>query len=112
MRRAEAFNRTRNLAQLKHAVDPICMAAQRAGAGRRHHVQPQCRVLLGGDPPAALFRRGRPATPPNYGSAGAGMAHEISHSFDELGNIYDAQGRLRDWWTAEDRTRYAGPPRA
>ena len=34
------------------------------------------------------------------------MAHEISHSFDELGNIYDAQGRLRDWWTAEDRSRY------
>ena len=30
----------------------------------------------------------------NYGSAGAGMAHEIGHSFDELGNIYDAKGRL------------------
>jgi predicted metalloendopeptidase len=23
-----------------------------------------------------------------------------------LGNIYDAQGRLADWWTAEDRARY------
>jgi putative endopeptidase len=34
------------------------------------------------------------------------MAHEISHSFDELGNIYDAQGRLGDWWTAEDHARY------
>ena len=42
----------------------------------------------------------------NYGSAGAGIAHEISHSFDELGNIYDAKGRLGDWWTAEDRTQY------
>jgi predicted metalloendopeptidase len=42
----------------------------------------------------------------NYGSAGAGMAHEISHSFDELGNIYDAHGRLGDWWTAEDRDGY------
>src|SRR5262249_125219 len=42
----------------------------------------------------------------NYGSAGAGMAHEISHSFDELGNIYDARGRLGEWWTAEDRARY------
>ncbi len=45
-------------------------------------------------------------TASNYGSAGAGMAHEISHSFDELGNIYDAQGRLGKWWTAEDRARY------
>ena len=42
----------------------------------------------------------------NYGSAGAGLAHEISHSFDELGNIYDAEGRLEKWWTAEDLNRY------
>jgi predicted metalloendopeptidase len=34
------------------------------------------------------------------------MAHEISHGFDELGHIYDAQGRLGDWWAAEDRARY------
>ena len=34
------------------------------------------------------------------------MAHEISHSFDELGNIYDDRGRLGDWWTAEDRTNF------
>src|SRR5262249_40515210 len=40
----------------------------------------------------------------NYGSAGAGMAHEISHSFDELGNIYDVCGRLGMWWSDEDRT--------
>ena len=42
----------------------------------------------------------------NYGSAGAGMAHEISHSFDELGNIYDARGRLGNWWTGEDRAKF------
>ena len=34
------------------------------------------------------------------------MAHEITHSFDELGNTYDAQGRLGAWWTAEDRAKY------
>jgi putative endopeptidase len=35
------------------------------------------------------------------------MAHEITHSFDELGNIYDAQGRLGAWWTAaEDHSKY------
>src|SRR5690348_4732796 len=43
----------------------------------------------------------------NYGSAGAAMAHEITHSFDELGNMYDAQGRLAAWWTADDRARYS-----
>jgi predicted metalloendopeptidase len=38
----------------------------------------------------------------NYGSAGAGMAHEISHTFDEVGNIYDDRGRLVRWWSADD----------
>src|SRR5207244_1975007 len=42
----------------------------------------------------------------NYGSAGAGIAHEISHSFDELGNIYDDQGRLGNWWTEEDSSKF------
>jgi endothelin-converting enzyme/putative endopeptidase len=42
----------------------------------------------------------------NYGSAGAGMAHEISHSFDLLGNLYDARGRLGNWWTAQDLANY------
>src|SRR5437660_10008985 len=34
------------------------------------------------------------------------MAHEISHSFDELGNIYDAEGRLGNWWTQKDLKQY------
>jgi predicted metalloendopeptidase len=42
----------------------------------------------------------------NYGSAGAGIAHEISHSFDGVGNLYDAEGRLAPWWTADDLARY------
>src|ERR1700761_2949576 len=42
----------------------------------------------------------------NYGSAGAGLAHEISHSFDELGNIYGAHGELGNWWSAEELARY------
>jgi putative endopeptidase len=42
----------------------------------------------------------------NYGSAGAGLAHEISHSFDEVGNTYDAQGRLGLWWTKDDLAKY------
>ncbi len=41
-----------------------------------------------------------------YGSAGAGIAHEMLHSFDELGNLYDGQGRLGLWWGKEDVTSY------
>jgi predicted metalloendopeptidase len=38
----------------------------------------------------------------NYGSMGAIIGHEISHSFDDMGSQFDAQGRLADWWTKED----------
>jgi predicted metalloendopeptidase len=42
----------------------------------------------------------------NYGAIGAVIGHEISHGFDDQGSRYDAQGNLRDWWTAEDRARF------
>jgi predicted metalloendopeptidase len=105
MRRAEAFNRLRNLARLKQAVNPI-----------EWPINPQVPGAVIMFSPNAEFFSAAILQPPyfnsegdsasNYGSAGAGMAHEISHSFDELGNIYDAQGRLGDWWTVEDHARY------
>jgi predicted metalloendopeptidase len=42
----------------------------------------------------------------NYGGIGAVIGHEISHSFDSLGAEFDAEGRLRNWWTAEDKARF------
>jgi predicted metalloendopeptidase len=38
----------------------------------------------------------------NYGSMGAIIGHEISHSFDDTGSQFDAQGRLTNWWTKDD----------
>ncbi len=38
----------------------------------------------------------------NYGSMGAVIGHEISHSFDDQGSQFDAEGRLANWWTKED----------
>ncbi len=38
----------------------------------------------------------------NYGSLGATIGHEISHAFDNEGSAFDSEGRLRNWWTAED----------
>jgi endothelin-converting enzyme/putative endopeptidase len=42
----------------------------------------------------------------NYGSIGAIIGHEISHSFDDQGSQFDAQGRLRDWWTKSDAEHF------
>jgi putative endopeptidase len=38
----------------------------------------------------------------NYGSMGAIIGHEISHSFDDQGSLFDAQGRFANWWTKAD----------
>ena len=38
----------------------------------------------------------------NYGAIGAVIGHEISHSFDDQGALFDAEGRLRNWWTEAD----------
>ena len=42
----------------------------------------------------------------NYGGIGAVIGHEISHHFDDQGAKYDMNGRLSDWWTAEDVKRF------
>jgi predicted metalloendopeptidase len=38
----------------------------------------------------------------NYGSMGAVIGHEISHSFDDMGSQFDAAGMLANWWTPAD----------
>jgi predicted metalloendopeptidase len=43
----------------------------------------------------------------NYGGIGAVIGHEISHGFDDSGSRYDADGNLKDWWTADDQKQFA-----
>ncbi len=38
----------------------------------------------------------------NYGAIGVVIGHEMTHGFDDQGRQYDADGNLKDWWTAED----------
>ncbi|MBL1075250.1 M13 family metallopeptidase [Nocardia sp. 2] len=42
----------------------------------------------------------------NYGAVGATIGHEIGHGFDDQGSKYDADGNLKEWWTAEDRAAF------
>jgi putative endopeptidase len=108
LRRADAFTWRREVAKLTRPVDvdewqiPL-LRPQTVGA------------LINFSPNSLQFSAGVLQPPyfdpagdaaANYGSAGAGLAHEVSHTFDELGNIYDAQGRLDRWWAADDLARY------
>ena len=42
----------------------------------------------------------------NYGAIGVVIGHEISHGFDDQGSQFDAQGRLQNWWSAEDKKKF------
>jgi predicted metalloendopeptidase len=105
LRRAEAFNRSRNLAKLRQPADPDEWRIDPQMVAAVILFSPNTETFAAGllQPPY-FDSEGDAAS--NYGSAGAGIAHEITHSFDELGNIYDDQGRLRRWWTAEDLASY------
>jgi len=42
----------------------------------------------------------------NYGAIGVVIGHEISHSFDNNGAVFDATGVYRNWWTPEDFAQF------
>jgi putative endopeptidase len=42
----------------------------------------------------------------NFGAIGAVIGHELTHGFDDEGSQFDAQGNLRDWWTADDKKKF------
>jgi endothelin-converting enzyme/putative endopeptidase len=42
----------------------------------------------------------------NFGGIGAVIGHELTHGFDDQGSQFDAEGNLRDWWTANDKKQF------
>ena len=100
--RAEQFHTAQKLAKLNKKVDKTewSMPPQLVNAV---NMPLQNAIVF----PAAIlqppFYDPKASDASNYGAIGAVIGHEISHSFDDQGAQFDAQGRLRDWWTKEDK---------
>jgi predicted metalloendopeptidase len=99
--RAEQFELHRNLAKLGRPIDreEWVMNPQLVNAVNlpvMNAIQFPAAIL---QPP--LFSQEHSAAM-NYGATGATIGHEISHSFDDQGALFDASGRLRNWWTPQD----------
>ncbi|MBN8727151.1 MAG: M13 family metallopeptidase [Xanthomonadales bacterium] len=48
----------------------------------------------------------------NYGAIGAVIGHEISHSFDDTGALFDETGKLDNWWTPADFAHFEAAGKA
>lgn len=103
--RAELFEYRRNLGKLGQPVDRSewVMNAQLVNAVNL----PAMNAL---NFPAAIlqppgFDPNRPAAM-DYGAMGAVIGHEICHSFDDTGALFDAKGKLNNWWTPEDLAHF------
>lgn len=42
----------------------------------------------------------------NMGAIGSVIGHELTHGFDDQGSQYDAEGRLREWWSNSTRRKF------
>jgi predicted metalloendopeptidase len=103
--RVELFDYQRNVAKLGRPIDRSewVMTPQMVNAVNLP-------VMNALNFPAAIlqppfFDPKRP-TSLNYGAIGAIIGHEISHSFDDQGALFDAEGRLQDWWTPQDYAHF------
>jgi putative endopeptidase len=64
-------------------------------------VVPACNIIVPG------YEGKMPDDALLYGIIGGStFGHEITHGFDDEGSLYDENGNLNDWWTAEDREKF------
>ncbi len=104
-RRAELFEYDRNRAKLVSAPDrdEWALLPQEVNAMNL----PLLNTIIF---PAAILRppyfdaNADPAL--NFGAMGAVIGHEISHSFDDSGSEFDADGRMARWWTDDDYAHF------
>jgi putative endopeptidase len=103
--RAELFEYRRQRAKLGKAPDrgDWCMLPHEVNAVNLP-VRNALEFPAGYMEPPFYDREATPAV--KYASIGATIGHEISHAFDDQGALFDARGKLENWWTPADFARF------
>jgi endothelin-converting enzyme/putative endopeptidase len=103
--RAEAFRTAQQFAKLHQKVDRTewAMSPQTVNAV---NMPMQNAINIPAGYLQAPFFDPAASDAQNYGAIGTTIGHEVSHSFDDQGAQFDAQGRLRDWWTKDDLAHF------
>jgi putative endopeptidase len=105
LHRSAVFERNHLLAKLDRSPDPeewdMLPTAQKA----RYVLSMNSLYIPAGVIRPPFFESGAdPAV--NFGGIGVVAAHELTHGFDGLGSIFDERGRVRDWWSTDDRKQF------
>ncbi|MGA7990317.1 MAG: M13 family metallopeptidase [Thermoanaerobaculia bacterium] len=105
VRRARVFETKRNLAKLGKPIDRTEWGMTPPTVNAYYNASLNEIVFPAGIlQPPFFYEDADDAV--NYGGIGVVIGHEMSHGFDDSGSQYDADGNLRNWWTAEDRKAY------
>ena len=106
VRRIALFNHEKQKSDLKEPIDPDEWLASPTQVNAFYQPSANRFMLM-----AAILQ------PPFFdlswsdarkmGGIGFIVGHEVGHGFDDQGSRYDAAGNLRNWWSDEDRAKFA-----
>jgi putative endopeptidase len=105
VRRARIFETKRNLAKLGKAIDRTEWGMTPPTVNAYYNASMNEIVFPAGILQSPFFSEDADDAV-NYGGIGVVIGHEMSHGFDDSGSQYDADGNLKNWWTAGDRKAY------
>jgi len=104
--RAKAFETKRHLARSGKPVDRTEWQMQAYEVNAYYDSGQNNTALPAGILQAPFFGKDRQIAA-NLGGIGMVIGHELTHGFDDQGALFDKDGNLKNWWSADDKKAFA-----
>ena len=102
---ASAFEHRRQMTKIDKAVDRAEWQMSPPTVNAYYDAQLNEMVFPAGILQPPFYANASPM-PTNFGGIGMVMGHELTHGFDDEGRQFDAEGNLKDWWSASVNTEF------